>query len=108
MADHRGDQPTGDAAGGSVTPAFAEAAEPIDPAPALRFLDLCTSDDGEATVLVRTQAGHGDEAGVAVARGAADAWCTSDSLKRPDPGRPTGRAAVVARLQDLLVQPVGV
>lgn len=39
---------------------------------------------------------------------AAGAWFLSDSLERPDPGRPLARAAVVARLLALLAQPVGV
>ncbi|GAA3451279.1 hypothetical protein [Dactylosporangium matsuzakiense] len=84
-----------------------DAAEPLS-APVLRFLDLCTSGDGAATVLIRTQAGAADESGVAVARSAAGAWFMSDSLERPDPGRPLARAAVVARLLSLLAQPVGV
>ncbi|GAA2362128.1 hypothetical protein [Dactylosporangium salmoneum] len=84
-----------------------DAAEPLS-APVLRFLDLCTSGRGAATVLVRTQAGEADEAGVAVARSAAGAWFVSDSLERPDPGPPLGREAVVARLLSLLAQPVGV
>ncbi|MER7008760.1 hypothetical protein ABT297_37755 [Dactylosporangium sp. NPDC000555] len=94
-----------------------DAAEPLA-APVLRFLDLCTSDPGSpgsgapgggaTTVLVRTQAGDAEETGVAVARSAAGAWFMSDSLERPDPGRPIGREAVVARLLDLLAQPVGV
>ncbi|WP_432976460.1 hypothetical protein [Dactylosporangium sp. CA-233914] len=84
-----------------------DAAEPLS-APVIRFLDMCTSGDGAATVLIRTQAGAADESGVAVARSAAGAWFMSDSLERPDPGRPLARAAVVARLLSLLAQPVGV
>ncbi|WP_432829115.1 hypothetical protein [Dactylosporangium sp. CA-092794] len=87
-----------------------DAAEPLS-GPVLRFLDLCTAGGAAATVLVRTQAGDGAEAGVAVARSAAGAWFMSDSLERPDPGRPIGRAAVVARLLDLLCcdgAPVGI
>ncbi|MER7278869.1 hypothetical protein ABT369_30970 [Dactylosporangium sp. NPDC000244] len=84
-----------------------DATEPLS-APVIRFLDLCTSGDGAATVLIRTQAGAADESGVAVARSAAGAWFMSDSLERPDPGRPLARAAVVARLLSLLAQPVGV
>ncbi|MGI5237304.1 hypothetical protein [Dactylosporangium sp. CA-139066] len=84
-----------------------DAAEPLS-APVLRFLELCTSGPGAATVLVRTQPGVSEEAGVAVARSAAGAWFMSDSLERPDPGRPLARDAVVARLLRLLAQPVGV
>jgi hypothetical protein len=84
-----------------------DAAEPLS-APVIRFLDLCTTGDGAATVLIRTQAGGADESGIAVARSAAGAWFMSDSLERPDPGRPLARAAVVARLLSLLAQPVGV
>ncbi|MFI5912987.1 hypothetical protein [Dactylosporangium sp. NPDC051541] len=84
-----------------------DAAEPLS-APVLRFLDLCTSGAGAATVLIRTQAGAADESGVAVARSDTGAWFMSDSLERPDPGRPLARAAVVARLLSLLAQPVGV
>jgi hypothetical protein len=84
-----------------------DATEPLS-GPVLRFLDLCTSGDRAATVLIRTQAGAADESGVAVARSAAGAWFMSDSLERPDPGRPLARATVVARLLALLAQPVGV
>jgi hypothetical protein len=92
---------------GLFTVELIDPAEPLC-APVLRFLDLCTPTGGAATVLVRTQAGEAAEAGVAVARSAAGAWFLSDSLERPDPGRPLDRAAVVARLQNLLAQPVGV
>jgi hypothetical protein len=85
-----------------------DAAEPLS-APVLRFLELCTTGDTAATVLVRTRAGDAEERGVAVARSAAGNWFMSklrpDSLERPDPGPPIGREAVVARLTDLLAEP---
>jgi hypothetical protein len=84
-----------------------DADEPLS-GPVIRFLDLCTAGPGAATVLVRTEAGDAGELGVAVARSSTGAWFVSDSLERPDPGRPISREAVVARLMDLLAQPVGV
>jgi hypothetical protein len=92
---------------GLFTAELIDPAEPLS-APVLRFLELCTSGPGAATVLIRTRPGEGEEAGVAVARSATGAWFMSDSLERPDPGRPMARDAVVARLLRLLAQPVGV
>jgi hypothetical protein len=92
---------------GLFTAELIDPAEPLS-APVLRFLELCTAGPGAATVLVRTSPGEGEESGVAVARSAAGAWFMSDSLERPDPGRPLARDAVVARLLRLLAQPVGV
>ncbi|GAA0734568.1 hypothetical protein Drose_28855 [Dactylosporangium roseum] len=77
-----------------------DAAEPVS-APVLRFLDLCTG-----TVLVRTAAG-----GLAVARGRGGVWFVSDArdhLDRPEATRRVTREALVARIVELLAQPVGV
>ncbi|GGM44127.1 hypothetical protein ACFFX1_24285 [Dactylosporangium sucinum] len=81
-----------------------ELIDPAEPAwaPVLRFVDLCTGE----TVLIRA-AGRG----MAVARGADGVWFVSDEadhLDRPEAARRVSRETLVARIVELLAQPVGV
>lgn len=87
-----------------------EAIDPAEPLvrPFIRFLEQSTAGDGEAAAVFRSTAGDGPEVGLAAARNAEGTWLLSDTADSPDVGRPSSREAIVARLQELFGEKVGV